>query len=152
MSTEAPTEAPASSLPVASTDCTVNESVPVTAAEIASEPTLLSGSALQKMRKSARAATKKSGSTSRKEKIRKAHKVNPPVEHLLRGPAIKRLARRAGVKRMSDRTYNAARLITCQFLKRVVNHAVLVMKHADRKTVKSVDVMFALQQLNRAVY
>ena len=89
--------------------------------------------------------------SGRKRLVRNAHDLVPPDSQLLKRPALKRLARRAGIKRLSGETYAAARQITSQFVKRVVNDALLMTKHAGRKTVTSQDVLFALKQLNHPV-
>jgi histone H3/H4 len=85
----------------------------------------------------------------KKRSVRKGQELVPP--QLLKRPALKRLARRAGITRLSQDTYAAARQVANQFVKRVVDNALLVTKHAGRKTVTCQDVLFSLKQLNHPV-
>lgn len=70
----------------------------------------------------------------------------------LRRPAIKRLARKGGIKRLSGNTYAEVRNILDDYLRDVVKDAVIVTQHAKRKTVTSKDVNYALTQNKRPVY
>uniref|UniRef100_A0A4W6FUE8 Histone H4 n=1 Tax=Lates calcarifer TaxID=8187 RepID=A0A4W6FUE8_LATCA len=55
-------------------------------------------------------------------------------------PAIRRLARRGGVKRISV------------FLENVIRDAVTYTEHAKRKTVTAMDVVYALKRQGRTLY
>ena len=59
-------------------------------------------------------------------------------------PAIRRLARRGGVKRISSLIYEETRTVLKQFLEGVVRDAVTYTEHAKRKTVTALDVVYAL--------
>ena len=50
-------------------------------------------------------------------------------------PAIRRLARRGGVKRVSQLIYDDARKSMKSFLDKIVRNAVIYAEHAKRKTV-----------------
>lgn len=67
-------------------------------------------------------------------------------------PAIRRLARRGGIKRISKGIYEETRRITKEFLERVVGDAIMFTDHARRKTVVSGDVVHALSRQGRKLY
>mmetsp|Transcript_97533 Transcript_97533/g.210335 ORF Transcript_97533/g.210335 Transcript_97533/m.210335 type:complete len:93 (-) Transcript_97533:118-396(-) len=56
-------------------------------------------------------------------------------------PAIRRLARRGGVKRISALIYDETRNVVKQFLESVVRDSVTYTEHAKRKTVSALDVV-----------
>ena len=61
-------------------------------------------------------------------------------------PAIRRLARRGGVKRISTFIYDKARTIIKHFLESVVRDSVTYTEYAKRKTVTALDVVYALKR------
>lgn len=67
-------------------------------------------------------------------------------------PAIRRLARRGGVKRISALIYDESRTVLKQFLENVVRDAVTYTEHARRKTVTAMDVVYALKRQGRSLY
>ena len=84
-------------------------------------------------------------------------------------PAIRRLARRGGVKRISGLIYEETRgvLKVTQyskvvyqftvsflqvFLENVIRDAVTYTEHAKRKTVTAMDVVYALKRQGRTLY
>jgi histone H4 len=67
-------------------------------------------------------------------------------------PAIRRLARRGGVKRISGLIYEETRSVLKSFLENVVRDAVTYTDHARRKTVTSLDVVYALKRQGRIIY
>ena len=91
-------------------------------------------------------------------------------------PAIRRLARRGGVKRISGLIYEETRgvlkvnsctliysvddtsheihpIFFCQvFLENVIRDAVTYTEHAKRKTVTAMDVVYALKRQGRTLY
>ena len=58
-------------------------------------------------------------------------------------PAIRRLARRGGVKRISGLIYEETRGVLKSFLEGVIRDAVTYTEHARRKTVTAMDVVYA---------
>ncbi|KAF8996070.1 histone-fold-containing protein [Hymenopellis radicata] len=58
-------------------------------------------------------------------------------------PAIRRLARRGGVKRISGLIYEETR---------VIRDSVTYTEHAKRKTVTALDVVYALKRSGRTLY
>ena len=67
-------------------------------------------------------------------------------------PAIRRLARRGGVKRISSLVYDETRLVLRSFLENVVRDSVTYTEHAKRKTVTALDVVYALKRQGRTLY
>ena len=57
-------------------------------------------------------------------------------------PAIRRLARRGGVKRISGLIYEETRGVLKVFLENVIRDAVTYTEHAKRKTVTAMDVVY----------
>jgi histone H4 len=67
-------------------------------------------------------------------------------------PAIRRLARRGGVKRISGLIYEETRTVLKSFLEGVIRDSVTYTEHAKRKTVTSLDVVYALKRQGRTLY
>ena len=67
-------------------------------------------------------------------------------------PAIRRLARRGGVKRISGLMYEETRAVLKTFLENVVKDSVTYTEHARRKTVTALDVVYALKRQGKTLY
>ena len=67
-------------------------------------------------------------------------------------PAIRRLARRGGVKRISGDIYEEVRSVLKQFLESIIRDSVTYTEHARRKTVTATDVVFALKRQGKTLY
>ncbi|KAJ0028151.1 hypothetical protein Pint_35463 [Pistacia integerrima] len=67
-------------------------------------------------------------------------------------PAIRRLARRGGVKRISGLIYEETRGVLKIFLENVIRDAVTYTEHARRKTVTAMDVVYALKRQALILY
>jgi len=67
-------------------------------------------------------------------------------------PAIRRLARRGGVKRLSGMIYEETRSALKIFLEDVIRDAVAYTEHARRRTVSTLDVVYALKRSGRTLY
>ncbi|WIA17711.1 hypothetical protein OEZ85_009228 [Tetradesmus obliquus] len=67
-------------------------------------------------------------------------------------PAIRRLARRGGVKRLSSLIYDEVRGVLKVFVENVMRDAVTYTEHAGRKTVTAMDVVYALKRQGRTLY
>jgi histone H4 len=67
-------------------------------------------------------------------------------------PAIRRLARRGGVKRISSYVYEETRAVLKGFLENVIRDSVVYTEHAKRKTVTALDVVYALKRQGRTLY
>lgn len=67
-------------------------------------------------------------------------------------PAIRRLARRGGVKRLCDGIYGSMRAELREKLRRVLHDAIAYTEHAGRSTVTALDVVCALKHNNMPIY
>ena len=67
-------------------------------------------------------------------------------------PAIRRLDRRGGVKRISGLIYEETRGVLKIFLENVIRDAVTYTEHAKRKTVTAMDVFYVLKKQGRISY
>jgi histone H4 len=67
-------------------------------------------------------------------------------------PAIRRLARRGGVKRISGLIYEETRGVLKVFLENIIRDAVTYCEHARRKTVTAMDVVYALKRQGQTLY
>ncbi|EPB77799.1 SCP-like protein [Ancylostoma ceylanicum] len=74
-----------------------------------------------------------------------------PIQGITK-PAIRRLARRAGVKRISGLIYAETRDVLRTFLSCVIRDAVTYCEHAKRNTVTAMDVVYALKRQGRTLY
>ncbi|XP_044766877.1 histone H4-like [Coccinella septempunctata] len=67
-------------------------------------------------------------------------------------PAIRRLARPGGVKRISGIIYEETRGVLKVFLENVIRDSVTYTEHAKRRTVTAMDVVYALERQGRTLY
>jgi histone H4 len=67
-------------------------------------------------------------------------------------PAIRRLARRGGVKRISADIYEETRLDLKLFLQSILADIFAVVEMCKRKTVCTSDVVWALHRQGRTIY
>ena len=67
-------------------------------------------------------------------------------------PAIRRLARRGGVKRISGLIYEETRGVLKQFLTNLIGDAIVYTTHANRRTVLAMDIIYALKRQGKTVY
>ncbi|KAI5189562.1 histone H4 [Nematocida sp. AWRm77] len=75
----------------------------------------------------------------------KRHRKTPPQTSISK-PAIRRLARRGGVKRVSATVYDEINSMSRKYLENVINHAITYCNHGKRKTVSCQDVLYALKK------
>jgi histone H4 len=66
--------------------------------------------------------------------------------------AIRRLARRGGVKRISGLVYDLTRDVLKSFLHGIIGDAIVYADHAKRKTVTTMDVIYALKRQGKTLY
>lgn len=66
--------------------------------------------------------------------------------------SIRRLARRGGIKRISDQVYDQTRDFVDYFLNSIVKDAAVFAEHAKRKTITAMDVIYALKRCGRSLY
>jgi histone H4 len=77
------------------------------------------------------------------------------IKDCIRGitkPAIRRMARRGGVKRISATIYDEARHALKTFLSTVLRDVVTYTEYRNAKTVTANDVIFALRRIGRPIY
>eukprot|EP00998_Keelungia_sp_KM082_P002009 NODE_12434_length_447_cov_79.884375_g12411_i0.p1 GENE.NODE_12434_length_447_cov_79.884375_g12411_i0~~NODE_12434_length_447_cov_79.884375_g12411_i0.p1 ORF type:complete len:107 (-),score=13.41 NODE_12434_length_447_cov_79.884375_g12411_i0:30-350(-) len=67
-------------------------------------------------------------------------------------PAIRRLARRGGVKRISGSIYEESRAVLKTFLETLIRDATTYTEYARRRTVTALDVVYALKKAGRTIY
>ena len=67
-------------------------------------------------------------------------------------PSIRRLARRAGVIRINSMIYHETRSVLRTFLEKVIRDAVVYTSYHRRKTVITMDVIFALKRQGNTLY
>jgi histone H4 len=67
-------------------------------------------------------------------------------------PAIRRLARRGGVKRINYEIYKESRDVLRKFLEHTLRASVTFTEHARRKTVTAKDVVHGLKSKGRTLY
>ncbi|KAI6085351.1 histone-fold-containing protein [Hypoxylon rubiginosum] len=67
-------------------------------------------------------------------------------------PAIRRLARRGGVKRISAQIYDEARAAVKARLVEIIRDCVTYTEYRQRKTVTINDVLHALRRMGRPIY
>jgi len=89
-------------------------------------------------------ATSKPGSTAKRHRTTR--------EAGITKPAICRLARRAGCKRLASQCYEVARAQLLKFLQQTVGDAILYTLHAKRATVTVQDTVHALKLRGQTVY
>lgn len=77
----------------------------------------------------------------------KRHRKQSTHENRISKPAIRRLARRGGVKRLSGRVYEEAEKITIDYIDVVLKHAVTYAQHSKRRTVSVNDMLHALKRV-----
>ena len=88
---------------------------------------------------------------ARKQKNKLKCAVRENIRAISKG-AIRRLARRAGVRRIGSNVYSDIRNATEDFVTRVVNDSIVYAEHANRKTITALDVLHALRRRGRTLY
>ena len=97
----------------------------------------------------------KGGKGLGKSGAKRHRKVVQGAETAIRGitkPAIRRLARRGGVKRISGQIYIETRGVLKVFLEGIIRDAVTYTEHAHRKTVSALDIVYSLKRAGRTLY
>jgi histone H4 len=87
-----------------------------------------------------------------KRHVAAARKRLPSWHGGITDPALRRLARRGGVKRMNEFTYDEIRTVLRSFLSDVVRDTVRYTEYAHRKTVTSSDVVHGLKHRGITLY
>lgn len=74
------------------------------------------------------------------------------VFHGFTKSAIRRLARKGGVKRIGGLIYEEIRYVTKVFLENIIKDSITYMEHANRKTITPMDIIYALKRRGRTIY
>ena len=88
-------------------------------------------------------------------KVSGVKRINRSSKEIILGitkPAIRRLARRGGVKRISSEIYDETRSTLKSFLEIVIKDSVTYTEHGRRKTVSASDVIYSLKRQGRTLY
>jgi len=67
-------------------------------------------------------------------------------------PAIRRLCRRGGIKRIGGHMYQETRAILKAWLENVLRDSLTYCTHARRKTLTATDVVYALKRQGQTLY
>ena len=97
------------------------------------------------------ATGKKSGNAKGSSNNRQKKVLRENLKSVTKG-AIRRLARRGGVKRISAEVYEEVRKTLKTFVEGVVRDATAYTEHAKRKTVTALDVVNALRKRGKILY
>jgi histone H3/H4 len=93
---------------------------------------------------------KQASKSGAKRQNNKDTKVLP--EGIITNGAIRRLARRGGVKRISYATHAEVRSYIDEFLERLVRDSLTYAEHSRRLTISAMDVVYALKKNGRVLY
>lgn len=96
----------------------------------------------------------KSGKQATKSGAKKSSKIAPEkfrIANVTNG-AIRRLARRGGVKRISYNVHDNVRSYISDFLDKVVRDSLTFAEHGKRRTISALDVVYALKKNGRVIY
>lgn len=91
------------------------------------------------------------GKINSKKRVGSGRRHRSAIEGVTK-PAIRRLARRGGVKRISFGIYKEIRDVLEKFLGDVVRDSITYTEHAKRRTVTAMDVVYALKRQGRTLY
>lgn len=86
------------------------------------------------------------GNTKRHRKI-----IRDTIQGITK-PAIRRLARRGGVKRISANIYDETRTALKERLEAILRLCVMYTEHRGAKTVTVDDVVYALRRFGKPIY
>ena len=84
--------------------------------------------------------------------IKKLHIVVNRAIDRITNPAIRRISRRAGIKRINAGLYNEVRQNMDEFLQKILFAATTYTKHARRVTTTLLDVQHALKFEGQTLY
>mmetsp|Transcript_7333 Transcript_7333/g.13903 ORF Transcript_7333/g.13903 Transcript_7333/m.13903 type:complete len:247 (+) Transcript_7333:59-799(+) len=80
------------------------------------------------------------------------HGIEEKLAKCLTRPAVQRLARRGGVKRLNKTVYTSIREIAQRYLTNLLHKVSVYTLHSGRKTVSTSDVIYGLKACNRVYY
>lgn len=83
----------------------------------------------------------------RAARVRSTQTINDKSIRITR-PVLRRLARKAGVKRISDNFVEETRAMTNRFLEAIISDAIVLTVHNDKRIVGEEDIKYALKNNN----
>lgn len=86
-----------------------------------------------------------------KRLLKKSH-VSAAAHWQVTKGALRRLARRGGVKRIAENSYNPAREFIDAMLVKVTRDSIVYAEAARRKTITAMDVVYALKKNGKTLY
>lgn len=86
------------------------------------------------------------GAKSAKSGAAKRHRKPSTSANKISGPAVRRLARRAGVPRVGSGCFVAVNKATQAYLSEILEYCKAYCVHAKRKTINCTDVIYALKR------
>lgn len=98
---------------------------------------------------SGKTSGKGSGKAAAKRKAAQ-RSTKPLIEGITKG-AIRRLARRGGIKRIAYQIYGYSREAMMDFLDKLLRDALTYTEHSNRKTVTNMDVILAMKRQGKAL-
>lgn len=103
--------------------------------------------------KTSNASGKTSGKGSGKvgPKRKAGASTSRPIIDGITKPALRRLARRGGVKRIAFSVFEYSRIVIVEFMEKLVRDAITYTEHSSRKTVTSLDVVHAMKRQGKAL-
>lgn len=127
---------------------------PIIAPEVATEEVAVSQESTAIVPAAVAAAPEKKKSKRPKLEIslRKRHAKKAVGHERMRRPGLRRIARRAGCKRISRQVYDFSNAKLREFLGKIVLDAVVIMEGDKRKTMAVEDVVYALKNNGQAIY
>ncbi|TQW07481.1 core histone h2A/H2B/H3/H4 domain-containing protein [Cordyceps javanica] len=84
--------------------------------------------------------------------VRRSRKILKDAISGITRPAIRRLARRGGVKRISGEIYQETRKVLRAHLEEILKLCCIYVEHRGAKTVTTLDVVHALHRMGRTLY
>jgi len=84
--------------------------------------------------------------------VKKHRKLSRDTIHGITKSDIRRLARRGGIKRISEGIYDEARGALKDYLTKILRDCVTYCEHSNRKTVTVYDVIHSLQRIGKPIY
>ena len=94
----------------------------------------------------------KQATRSASKKTSKGYEAKQAPAGVITNGAIRRLARRGGVKRISYASHENVRDYINDFLERVVRDSLTYAEHGKRLTITAMDVVYALKKNGRVIY
>lgn len=86
------------------------------------------------------------------EKLVKRENIKKVQRPTMTRGGIRRLARRGGVKRISDGIYDDTRNFVDQFLKLIIKDSTIFAENSRRKTITAMDIVYSLKRCGRTLY